>query len=83
MSRFTPRDRFAAIADLPESRIDLGEAALVIAAEEQPGLDPHPWLDRLDELGERLRPRLRRVRNDIDRLACLVEFNGIDAERPD
>jgi regulator of sirC expression with transglutaminase-like and TPR domain len=74
MSRSTPRDRFAAIADLPESRIDLGEAALVIAAEEQPGLDPHPWLDRLDELGERLRPRLRRVRNDIDRLACLVEL---------
>jgi regulator of sirC expression with transglutaminase-like and TPR domain len=74
MSRSTPRDRFAAIADLPESRIDLGEAALVIAAEEQPGLDPHPWLDRLDQLGERLRPRLRRVRNDIDRLACLVDF---------
>lgn len=69
-----PRDRFAAIADLPESRIDLGEAALVIAAEEQPGLDPHPWLDRLDELGERLRPRLRRVRNDIDRLDCLVDL---------
>ena len=74
MSRMTLRERFAAIARLPERHIDLGEAALVIAAEEQPGLDPHPWLDRLDELGERLRPRLRRVRNDFDRLGALLDL---------
>ena len=72
--RQTPRERFAAIARLPEREIDLGEAALVIAAEEQPGLDPHPWLDRLDELGERLRPRLRLARNDVDRLAALLDL---------
>jgi regulator of sirC expression with transglutaminase-like and TPR domain len=74
MSRLTPRERFAAIARLPERQIDLGEAALVIAAEEQPGLDPHPWLDRLDELGERLRPRLRRARNELDRLGALLDL---------
>jgi regulator of sirC expression with transglutaminase-like and TPR domain len=74
MSSMTPRERFAAISRLPESQIDLGEAALVIAAEEQPGLDPYPWMDRLDDLGERLRPRLRRVRNDFDRLAALLDL---------
>jgi len=73
-SRMTPRERFAAIAHLPERQIDLGEAALVIAAEEQPGLDPNPWLDHLDDLGERLRPRLRRVRNDLDRLGALIDL---------
>jgi regulator of sirC expression with transglutaminase-like and TPR domain len=73
-SRMTPRERFAAISRLPERQIDLGEAALLIAAEEQPGLDPYPWLDRLDDLGERLRPRLRRVRNDFDRLAALLDL---------
>lgn len=74
MRRISPRERFAAIARLPERQVDLGEAALVIAAEEQPGLDPHPWLERLDDLGERLRPRLRRGRNDVDRLSVLLDF---------
>jgi len=74
MSRQTPRERFAAIAHLAERQIDLGEAALVIAAEEQPGLNPDPWLDRLDDLGERLRPRLHRSRNDLDRLAALLDM---------
>ena len=50
--------RFAEIAVLPDERIDLAEAALWIAAEEQPGLDPAPWLARLDEMADRLRPRL-------------------------
>ncbi len=72
--RQTPRERFAAITHLPERQIDLGEAALVIAAEEQPGLDPYPWLDRLDDLGARLRLRLRKARNDVDRLAALLDL---------
>src|SRR6185436_2568846 len=72
--RQTPRERFAAIARLSEREIDLGEAALVIAAEEQPGLDPGPWLERLDELAARLRPRLSRACNDVDRLAALLDL---------
>ena len=72
--RQTPRERFAAIARLSEREIDLGEAALVIAAEEQPGLDPGPWLERLDELAARLRPRLSRAFNDVDRLAALLDL---------
>jgi regulator of sirC expression with transglutaminase-like and TPR domain len=72
--RTAPRERFRAIAELPDYQIDVAEAALWIAAEEQPGLHPAPWLDRLDELGEHVRPRLRGVRDELDRLDVLTEF---------
>jgi regulator of sirC expression with transglutaminase-like and TPR domain len=70
----SPRDCFAAITRLPETTIDLGEAALWIAAEEQPGLDPEPWLERLDDLGARLQRRLHGVRSELDRLSLLTEM---------
>jgi regulator of sirC expression with transglutaminase-like and TPR domain len=73
-TRAFPRERFAAIARLSEREIDLGEAALLIAEEEQPGLDPEPWLERLDELGSRLQARLRGLRGDLDRLARLTRL---------
>lgn len=69
-----PRERFAAIARLDDDSIDLAEAALWIAAEEQPGLDPTPWLSRLDDLGARLRPRLGAVGDDLGRVSLLAEF---------
>jgi regulator of sirC expression with transglutaminase-like and TPR domain len=69
-----PRERFAEIAALPDEEISLAEAALWIAAEEQPGLDPAPWLVRLDELGERLRPRLAGLRDELDRVERLASF---------
>jgi regulator of sirC expression with transglutaminase-like and TPR domain len=68
------RERFAALTRLPDHDIDLGEAALLIAAEEQPGLDPDPWLERLDDLGHRLEPRLHGVRGELDRFARLTEL---------
>ncbi len=70
----TPRERFAEIASLPDERIGLAEAALWIAAEEQPGLDPEPWLARLDEMGQRLRPRLEDLRDPLDRVERLAGF---------
>lgn len=69
-----PRERFAAIAELPDERIDLAEAALWIAAEEQPGLDPAPWLERLEEMAGRLRPCLEEVRDPCDRVGRLAGF---------
>jgi regulator of sirC expression with transglutaminase-like and TPR domain len=66
------RERFAEIARLPDERIDLAEAALWIAAEEQPGLDPAPWLARLDDLGLRLRSRL--AGDELDRVSELSRF---------
>jgi regulator of sirC expression with transglutaminase-like and TPR domain len=73
-SGFSPRERFVRIARLPDAEIDLAEAALVIAAEDQPGLDPDPWMARLNELAARLRPRLEGVRDELDRLGLLSGF---------
>jgi len=36
---------------------DVAEAALWLAADDNPGLDPSPWLEQLDELGDELRTR--------------------------
>lgn len=52
------RSRLAEAVQLPEERIDLAHAALLIAAEEYPQLAPEPYLRRLDELAERVRDRL-------------------------
>jgi regulator of sirC expression with transglutaminase-like and TPR domain len=68
------RERFAAIAGLPDERIDLAEAALWIAAEEQPGLDPAPWLARLDAMAAGLLPRLEGVRDPLERMGRLAGF---------
>jgi len=47
------RARFAAL--LAREPIPLDEAALAIAAEEYPALDPEPYLERLDALAARVR----------------------------
>jgi regulator of sirC expression with transglutaminase-like and TPR domain len=73
-STISARERFAAIAGLPDERIDLAEAALWIAAEEQPGLDPAPWMARLDAMAADLSPRLDGVRDPLDRMARLAGF---------
>ncbi|HYM39771.1 MAG TPA: tetratricopeptide repeat protein [Thermoplasmata archaeon] len=50
--------RFARVVDQPESGIDLGEAALLIAEDAYPGLDIPGYLRRLDEMATPLRERL-------------------------
>jgi regulator of sirC expression with transglutaminase-like and TPR domain len=52
------RSRFAAAVSVPDERIDLGEAALLIAAQEYPQLALEPYLRRLDVLAERVNDRL-------------------------
>jgi len=46
--------RFARVVDQPESAVDLGEAALLIAEDAYPGLDVSRYLRRLDEIAEPL-----------------------------
>lgn len=46
----SPRERFVALVRGPEEDIDLVAAALAIAEEEQPGLDPRSTFARLDEI---------------------------------
>jgi regulator of sirC expression with transglutaminase-like and TPR domain len=50
-----PRTALLACADSADG--DVAEAALWLAAEDNPGLEPAPWLSLLDELGEELRTR--------------------------
>ena len=52
------RERFARIVNDPEEQLDLAEAALLIAKEEQPSLDIEAYLHRLDELAAAVRGRL-------------------------
>jgi len=47
------RERFAAIASLPDGDIRLDEAALLIAAESDDTVDVDSYLDRLDEIAVR------------------------------
>jgi regulator of sirC expression with transglutaminase-like and TPR domain len=54
----SPRERFAALVSGPEEDLDLAEAALLVACEEYPDLDPSRYLERLDDLAATLRTRL-------------------------
>ncbi|MBI2205013.1 MAG: transglutaminase family protein [Candidatus Rokubacteria bacterium] len=44
---------FETVVKAPEEEIDLALAALLVARVETPGLDPRPWLERLDDLAHR------------------------------
>jgi len=54
----TARRRLEDILSRPDREVDLGEASLLVAAEEYPGLDVRGYLVRLDEMGCSLRLRL-------------------------
>lgn len=68
-----PRQSFEVIAREPDARIDLARAALLVAAEEYPGLDLDGYLDRLDALARQLQGRLA-GRGDAERVGLLNEF---------
>ncbi|MGH2367364.1 MAG: SirB1 family protein [Chloroflexota bacterium] len=52
------RGRFTSLAIRPDHEIDLGEGALLNAAEEYPGLDIPAYIGKLDALAQRVRQRL-------------------------
>ena len=60
------RERFVKLVRGPEEKIDLAEAALLIAAEEYPGLDVPAYLARLDDLAARVRRYVRVPPPEID-----------------
>jgi regulator of sirC expression with transglutaminase-like and TPR domain len=70
----SPRAEFARIAGLPDSEIDLAEAALWIAAEEQPEVDVVACLRRLDALAAALAPGLSERGPLADQVARLNRF---------
>ncbi len=49
-------ERFKDVANRPEKKISVAEAALIIAGDEYPELDVNKYLERLDEIAEHARP---------------------------
>lgn len=68
------RERFERLAAQPEERMDLAEGALLIAAEEQPGVDVHAGLAALDALAERAAAGLPATGTVRQRLEALCDF---------
>jgi regulator of sirC expression with transglutaminase-like and TPR domain len=52
------RKKFSKMADLPDEKIDLARAALLMARIEYPHLDESFYLDRLEDMAARLRSRV-------------------------
>ncbi|TVP53680.1 MAG: hypothetical protein EA351_14740 [Gemmatimonadales bacterium] len=54
----SPRRRFATAVDHPDHKVNLAEAALLVAQEEYPQLSVERYLSRLDALAEEVQDRL-------------------------
>lgn len=68
------REKFAAIAAANDDRINLAEAALLIAKPEYPTLDVGSYLRRLDHLAEEIRPEINRRMPAAEQVARLNQF---------
>ncbi len=68
------RQRFAALVAAPGHRIDVAEAALLIAQEEYPEIDIGAYLRRLDELAAAARARVQLGSGPSEQIAHLNEF---------
>ena len=73
------RQRFREIAQRPEPHLDLVEASLVIALEEQPGLDIDRYLEQVGSWSDAVRGRLEGSR-DIDRVIDVMNQFLFDEE---
>jgi len=73
------RQRFRQIAELPDPLLDLVEASLVIALEENPALNVDRYLTRVNEWSGAVRERLEGSR-DIDRIVESINRLLFDEE---
>lgn len=73
------RQRFREIAELPEQRIDLVEASLVIALEDRPGLEIGHYLDEVGAWSGMVRDRLDGSR-DVERIVDSINRILFDEE---
>lgn len=73
------RQRFRAIASLPEAHVDLVEASLVIALEEEPHLDIDSYLAKVGAWTDAVRARLEGAR-DIERIVDSINTLLFDEE---
>ena len=81
------RERFAELVSGSEADLNLAEAALLIAQEEQPELDVAAYLGRLDALAERVRSRLPEAPGFADIIQALntvlFEEEGLSGNQTD
>ncbi len=74
------RRRFAEAVGAEETRLDLARAALLIAAEDEPGLHVEPYLERLDEWGQEARELVAQTADGVtalnEYLFDTLGFNG-------
>lgn len=68
------REKFAAIAALPDNKIQLDEAALLIAAEADPDVDVNRYLKKLDEIAERFERSVVAKRSVGVSISSLADF---------
>ena len=66
--------RWAEIASASDSEINLAEAALILATAEYPQLDVAAYLGRIDEMGAKLRARLRQDMAPAERVLALNRY---------
>jgi regulator of sirC expression with transglutaminase-like and TPR domain len=68
---------FEHVVKRPESELDLGQAALLIAEAEQPGLDVAHWVSVLDEMGSEVEKRIGEPpRSDAENDSALQTLLG-------
>ena len=86
----SPISRFSRLMSEPEEDIDLAEAALLIAAQEYPGLNENYYLEQLDALADEVRPLiaietdpLKNIEHLNYFLTHVKGFHGNEAEYSD
>lgn len=67
------RRTFQELVTLPDGAVPLAEAALLMACEEYPQLEISPYLDRLDEIADFVRPKLYAGISPLDTIEALNE----------
>lgn len=70
-----PRENFARLIRLDPDRVDLARAALLIATDEYPLLNPAPYVERLDKMAYRVATTLGGGRGDP--LASVAAMNAV------
>jgi regulator of sirC expression with transglutaminase-like and TPR domain len=70
-TRARARERFKEVVSLDNERINLAEAALLIAAEEYPALDLPLYLEKIDRIGDQVRERAAYAHNSLDVLSTI------------
>ena len=73
LSSQTVRLRFAEAVSRQDDRINLAEAALLIAAEEYPRLDVDLYLEKLDRFADLAREQSARQTNTLDLIGAISD----------